>query len=125
MTITETTMTKRPPFNTDKLYDHIIDTMIEDMDYRTATIDEEYDIDDSYSLFIYVKANMDCDFACENDYFNGTGYTYVTRAETRVTSLEIDLFNKKTNEYEELHGAIDFGYLKREIEEQLTEAAYE
>lgn len=118
-------MTKRPPFNTDKLYDHIIDTMIEDMDYRTATIDEEYDIDDSYSLFIYVKANMDCDFACENDYFNGTGYTYVTRAETRVTSLEIDLFNKKTNEYEELHGAIDFGYLKREIEEQLTEAAYE
>lgn len=118
-------MTKRPHFDIDKLYDHIIDTMVEDMDYSTATIDEEYNIDDTYSLFISIKANMDCDFACENDYFNGTGYTYATHAETRVTSLEIDLFNKKTNEYEDLHGAIDFDYLEREIEEQLTEAAYE
>lgn len=118
-------MTKRPHLDLDKLYDHIIDTMIEDMDYKTATINEEYDIDDTYSLSIYIKADMDCKFACENDYFNGTGYTYTTHAETRVTSLEIDLFNNKTEEYEDLHGVIDFGYLKREIEEQLTEAAYD
>ena len=118
-------MTKRPHFDTDKLYDYIIDTMIDDMDYSTAKIDEEYDIDDTYSLSIFIKASMDCDFACENDYFNGTGYSYVTHAETRVTSLEIDLFNKITEEYEDLHGAINLGYLEREIEEQLTEAAYE
>lgn len=118
-------MTKRPHFDTDKLYDHIIDTMVEDMDYSTATINEEYDIDDTYSLDIYIKANMDCKFSRDDDYFNGTGYVYTTHAETRVTCLEIDLFNKKTEEYEDLHGVIDLDYLEREIEEQLTEAAYE
>ena len=51
--------------------------------------------------------------------------TETTHAETRVTRLEIDLFNKKTEEYEDLHGMLDLDYLECEIEEQLTEAAYE
>ena len=116
---------RRPNIDADKIYDYIIDTMVENMDYQSASMNENYNIDDTYMLVIDISAILDCDFSCENDYFNGTGYWYTTHAETRVTRLEIYLFNKKTEEYEDLHGAIDFDYLEREIEEQLTEAAYE
>lgn len=116
---------RRPNIDADKIYDHIIDTMVENMDYQSASMDEEYDIDDTYMLVIDISAKLDCKFARDDDYFHGTGYCYTTSAETRVTRLEIDLFNKKTDEYEDLHGMIDLDYLEREIEEQLTEAAYE
>lgn len=95
------------------------------MDYQSARMDEKYDIDDTYMLVIDISAKLDCKFARDDDYFHGTGYLYTTSAETRVNRLEIDLFNKKTDEYEDLHGLIDLDYLEREIEERLTEAAYE
>ena len=118
-------MMKRQHLDLDKLYDHIIDTMVENMDYESASMDEEYDIDDTYMLVIDISAKLDCKFARDDDYFNGTGVFYTTSAETRVNRLEIDLFNKETDEYEDLHGLIDFSFLRYKIEEQLTEAAYE
>lgn len=93
--------------------------MIDNIDDGTASIHDEYEIDETHSLSVNIDVYLYSKGYYEDDYLNGTSHYIVIYANAVVNELELLLYNTETDNYEPMFDYSDF---EDKIEDALVDA---